>query len=77
MNMNTEPICIYPREYSGRLSEFLELVEEEKRHINSYEDFDVINRHVNFERVNKILNEERKRVDEMLQAIVAEVYQNE
>ena len=77
MNMNTEPICIYPKEYSGRLSEFLELVQEEKRHINSYEDFDVINRHVNFEQVNKILEEERKKVDGILQAIVEEVYQNE
>lgn len=77
MNMNTEPVCIYPREYSGRISEFLELVQEEKRHINDYEDFDVINRSVNFERVNKILNDERKRVDEILQAIVTEVSQKE
>jgi methylenetetrahydrofolate dehydrogenase (NADP+)/methenyltetrahydrofolate cyclohydrolase len=27
INMNTEPICIYPNEYSSRLSDFLKLVE--------------------------------------------------
>lgn len=72
MNLNTEPICIYPHSYSGRLSEFLKLVDSENRHINSYDDYDVINRHVDFSKVNKILDAERKKVDNFLQSIIEE-----
>ena len=66
MNMNTEPICIYPYKYSGRLSEFLKLVDSEQRHARDYDDFDVVNRHVDFNKVNHILDEERDRVNEYL-----------
>lgn len=70
MNLNTEPICIYPDNYSGRLSEFLKLVDSEQRHIKDYNDLDVINRHVNFEKVNKILSLEREKVDTYLSEII-------
>jgi len=70
MNLNTEPICIYPDNYSGRLSEFLKLVNSEQRHAKDYNDFDVVNRHVDFEKVNKILDEERIKVDNYLSEIV-------
>lgn len=72
MNLNTEPVCIYPVNYAGRISEFLELVESEQRHIKDYNDFDVVNRHVNFIRVNEILQRERKKTDCYLRNIVAE-----
>ena len=72
INMNTEPICIYPENYSSRLSDFLKLVDSEQRHAKDYNDFDVVNRHVDFEKVNKILQEERKKVDEYLSEIVKE-----
>lgn len=71
MNLNTEPICIYPNNYSGRLSEFLDLIDETKRHAINYNDFDVINRHVDFKKVNKILDEERNKVDKYLTDIVS------
>lgn len=70
INMNTEPICIYPNEYSSRLSDFLKLVNCTDRHPKDFNDFDVINRKTNFNRVNKILDEERKKVDEYLSSIV-------
>ena len=69
INLNTEPICIYPNNYSGRLSEFLKLVNAEQRHIKNYEDFDVINRHIDFEKINKILEKERKKNDKYLLSI--------
>lgn len=72
MNLNTEPICIYPNNYSGRLSEFLELLDSTQRHIKDYRDFDVINRHVDFDKVNNILTKERKKVDDFLKNIVKE-----
>ena len=72
INLNTEPICIYPNNYSGRLSSFLELVESTQRHIKDYDDFDVIDRHTDFNRVNEILDKEREKVDSYLKKIVEE-----
>lgn len=66
MNLHTEPICIYPREYEGRISEFLRLVGEEDRHIRDYRDMDILNRHVDFGRIDGILERERERADEIL-----------
>lgn len=73
INLNTEPICIYPENYSGRLSEFLDLVDSKQKHAIDYNDFDVINRHVDFDHVNKILDEERSKVDNYLSNIINEV----
>lgn len=70
MNLNTEPICIYPNNYSGRLSNFLKLVNSEQKHAKNYEDLDVMDRHVDFENVNKILDIERKKVDDFLLGII-------
>lgn len=70
INMGTEPICVYPNNYSGRLSEFLKLVKSEQRHLIDYQDFDVVNRHINFGQVNKILDEERIKVDKYLSEII-------
>ena len=63
MNMNTEPICVYPAEFGGRLESFLKLTNSEQRHIQSYEDFDVVNCPVDFNSVNRILMEERRKAD--------------
>lgn len=73
MNMNTEPICVYPKQYSKRISDFLELVESSDRSIKNYTDFDILNRHVDFKKVNMILDKERKKVDEFLKNIVKEL----
>lgn len=67
MNLHTEPICIYPREYEGRISEFLMLVGEEGRHIRGYDNVDILNQHVDFSRVDSILERERKGADEILE----------
>lgn len=75
MNLGTEPICIYPSEYSGRIDEFLKLVGEEQRHIRNYKDYDVINRHVNWTRVQKVLEKERVRTDIFLKNVVENVMQ--
>lgn len=70
INMGTEPICIYPNNYSSRISDFLALVNSTQRHVENYEDFDVINRHIDFDKVNKILDDERKNIDDYLKQIV-------
>ena len=66
MNLNTKPICIYPENYSGRLSDFLKLVESENVHAKNFDDFDVLNSTVDFDKVNFILDSERQKVDDYL-----------
>ena len=75
MNLNTEVICVYPSAYSGRISEFLKLVKAEQRHSENYEDFDVLqpDRKTDFHQVNRILNDERKRMEQFLFHVVEEV----
>lgn len=69
MNMGTEPICIYPDKYSGRISEFLRLVNSEQRHVSDWNDFDVIKRSTNFDLVESILEVERAHVDNFLSEV--------
>ncbi|MGO5306620.1 polysaccharide pyruvyl transferase family protein [Agathobacter sp. LCP21S3_B2] len=73
MNLNTEPICVYPKDFGGRIEDFLKLVKSEHRHIADYSDFDVINRPVNFNAVNDILSNERKRINEYIDTVLEEV----
>lgn len=77
LNMNTEPICVYPNNYSGRLSDFLKLVNCENRHIIDFNDFDILNRHVDFKEVNYILDKERYKVNEFLKEIKGEQEKSE
>lgn len=70
MNMNTEPICIYPTEFGGRLESFLQLIDSQQRHVKDYNDFDVIERHVDFPKVNSILEIERKKTRNFLDMVL-------
>lgn len=71
MNLNTRPICLYPNNYFGRLSEFLKLVNsEDVCHPKDYNDFSIINKKVDFNKVNTILDNERTKIDDFLQEIV-------
>lgn len=74
LNLNTEPICIYPSEYGGRLESILRMTDTLQRHVENYQDFDVINRSVDFEKVNTIFDEQRKKTREFLSKVF-ETYQ--
>ena len=76
LNLNTEPICIYPSEYGGRLESILRMTDTLQRHVENYQDFDVINRPVDFEKVNTIFDEQRKKTREFLSKVF-ETYQTE
>lgn len=69
LNLNTEPICIYPNEYGGRLESILRMTDSLQRHIKDYNDFDVVNRHVDFNKVNSVLSGERKKVRDFLDTV--------
>lgn len=73
MNLGTEPVCIYPDAYSGRISEFLRLVEAEDRHARHGGDFGMLDRPVDFLRVGEILRTERERTDAFLREIVEDM----
>ena len=47
-----------------------------QRHVENYQDFDVINRPVDFEKVNTIFDEQRKKTREFLSKVF-ETYQTE
>ena len=59
--MNTEPICVLPPKFGDRIISFLELTKSGQRIIKDYDDFDVVNRNVDFGTVNTILEVERKK----------------
>ncbi len=69
LNLNTEPICIYPAEYGGRLESILRMTNSLQKHVRDYEDFDVVNRSVDFSEVNKALEEQRVRIREYLSMV--------
>ncbi len=71
MNMNTQPICVYPPEFSSRIESFLNLTDSLHRHIKNYDDFDVVNRPVDFEKVNAILDCERKKANNYLDKVLS------
>lgn len=72
INMNTEPICVYPPEFGGRLESFLALTDSKQRHIKGYDDFDVIYRPVDFNKVNCILEEERKKANRFIGDVLSD-----
>lgn len=73
MNMNTEPICVYPKEFGGRIENFLTLVNSLHRHIADYNDFDVVNRPVDFVKVNSILENERQRASDFIDKVIEDI----
>lgn len=76
MNLNTEPICVYPQKFGGRIDSLLKLLESQNRHIKDYNDFDVINRKVDFAVVNCILDAERDRTKQYIEAVFKELNKN-
>lgn len=76
LNLHTEPICIYPQEFGGRLDSILKLTKQTQRHIKDYTDFDVLNRPVDFETVDQILGEKRQEANDFLDTVIKEVERN-
>lgn len=70
LNLHTEPICIYPKEFGGRLESILRQVHQLQRHIVDYNDFDVVNRPVDFGVVDKVLEEERAKANMFVDEVI-------
>ena len=74
VNMNTIPVVIYPKDYSNRLSDFLSLTDMEDCHVKDYNDFSIIDKNIDFSKSNKVLEEERKKVDDYLKYVKENIY---
>ena len=73
LNLNTEPICIYPSEFYGRIDSILRLTESLHKHVKDFSDYDVINRVVDFDKVNNILDNERNKADNFIRNVMNNV----
>lgn len=73
LNLHTEPICVYPKEFGGRLESILRQTNTTQRHIDNYEDFDVVNRAVDFEQVDEILSLERNKASSFIDVVVEDI----
>lgn len=73
LNLQTEPICIYPKEFGGRLESILQQTNTTQRHIKNYQDFEVVNRPVNFQEVNSILEKERQKARDFIELVIRDV----
>lgn len=73
LNLHTEPICVYPKEFGGRLESILQQTNQLQRHITNYSDFDIVNRPVDFDYVDEILERERNKANRFLTEVVKEV----
>jgi len=69
LNLNTEPICIYPSEYGGRLESILRMTNSLQKHVENYDDFDVVSRKIDFKEVNQVLSEQRAKIREYLSKV--------
>ena len=69
LNLNTEPLCVYPDEYSGRIESVLRMTKTLQKHVKNYEDFDVIFRPIDFQEVNAVLAEERQKTRNYLNTV--------
>ena len=69
MNMNTQPICVYPNEFGGRIDSFLRMTNSLQCHVTDFNDFSVVDRKVDFEKVNLILEKKRRQMHDFLEKV--------
>lgn len=70
INLNTPFISINPNEYSCRIRDILKLFNLEDRRLNSYDQYDIANKDIDFDKVNIILERERKRSIELIERML-------
>lgn len=74
INLNTQFVSIFPNEYSCRIRDVLSLFGLEERRLKNYDQLDIADKPIDFEKTNQILivNRERclKLIDGMIQSAV-------
>lgn len=73
-NLNIPFACIFPNNFNTRLKSHLEMFELVDRHIDNYNNFEILNKKIDWGKVNSILEEKRiethKYVDNCLKNIL-------
>ncbi len=59
INLNKKFICVFPKKFSARLQSILELTGLEDRKLNNNNDLNQIDKEIDYDKVNKILEQER------------------
>ena len=73
LNLNTEPVCIFPKRFTGRIESILRLTGTLGRRVLGSEDFGVLDRPVDFGHVNSVLDGERRKVSDWAEMVLAEI----
>lgn len=73
LNLNVHPICICPKKFGGRIDSILKLTHTECCKVTNYNDLEVLKSEINFDRVNQILDFERKKALNYLDLVVQSV----
>ncbi len=72
INFNKKFVCIFPQKFSTRLQSILELTNLEERRVNNFNDLTIIDKEIEYEKVNKILDEERKKSINFIEETIKE-----
>lgn len=77
LNFNREVIDIYPSEFSTRLYSILKWAGILSRHLNDFSNYAIADKPIDYDTINKKLEQERKIAMEYLEVIVAEMKKKE
>lgn len=72
-NLNVPFACFFPNDFSTRLKSHLELFGLTDRKIDSDNNFDVIERKINWDSINKIIIAERKKSDNFIEKCIEKI----
>lgn len=75
LNLQTEPVCVYPKHFGARLESILQQTCTLQRHVKNWDDFDIINRPVDFSVVNRILLKEREKASAYIVSVLNDIEQ--
>ena len=70
INLNTQFVSIFPNEYSCRIEDVLRLYGLEDRRLKSYDQLDIADKQIDFNRTNLILNENRERCLKLIKKMI-------
>ena len=66
IGFNTQFVNVLPKKYSERIQSILELIGYENRILQSYDDFNITDEKIDFNKVNEIIETERKKSYDIL-----------
>ncbi len=72
INLNTQFVSIFPNEYSCRIGDVLRLYGLENRRLKNYDQLDIADQMIDFNRTNKILIENRERCLKLIDKMICD-----